>query len=50
MKENNWMQKEKHTEFLGSIQNEVDIDDKTFKLWMFELQKELLPFWESMVS
>lgn len=30
------------------IKNEVELDESTFDVWKFELQKELPTFWASM--
>ena len=44
------MPKEINTKFLGSIKRKADIDDEIFKIWKSELQKELPPFWTSMIN
>ncbi|MCK5261131.1 MAG: hypothetical protein KAJ44_03045 [Thermoplasmatales archaeon] len=50
MKGYNWMPKERNTKFLGNIKSKAAIDDKIFKMWKSELQKELPPFWASMMK
>ena len=52
MKGNNWIQNGTRTNLfrIRNIKSEDDIDDKTFKVWKSELQKELTSFWESIIS
>ena len=47
LKENNIITPEAHS-FLISLKREEELDESTFIMWKYELQKDLPNFWESM--